>query len=62
MKLSKEMQEALDKPAVHYFVKDILKAAVGRDIVDVLHDLEFVQYLTKKHLEDTLKNLETILA
>ena len=62
MKLSKEMQEALDNPAVHNFLKDILKGAAGRDIVDVLHDLEFAQYLVNKHLDNTLENLKAVFA
>ena len=61
MTLSKEMQEALKNPSVHYFAKMIIQEGSNRDICDVLHDLEFVQYLFKKHMNDTLKGLEAIL-
>ena len=57
MELSTEMKQALDNPAVHYFAKDIIKAGINKDINDVLNDLEYCQYLFKKHLEDTLKKL-----
>lgn len=61
MTLSKEMQEALDDFSVHDFAKMIIREGADRDIVDVMHDLEFAQYLFKNHLNDTLKGLETIL-
>ncbi len=62
MTLSKEMQEALDNPAVHNFTKVIIQEAQGKDICDTLNDLEFCQYLFTKHMNDTLKNLKTIFA
>ena len=61
MTLSKEMQEALDSPAVHSFTKMIIKEGATKDICDVLHDLEYAQYLFNKHMNDTLKGLEVIL-
>ena len=61
MTLSKEMQEALNNPAVHNFAKMIIREGASKDICDVLHDLEFAQYLFKKHLNDTLKGLEIVL-
>ncbi len=61
MALSKEMQAALENPAVHNFTKMIIREGSGKDICDVLHDLEYAQYLFNKHLNDTLKGLETIL-
>ena len=60
MKLSKEMQEALDNPAVHDYTKMIILEAQGKDICDTLHNLEFATYLFKKHMDDTLKGLEAI--
>ena len=61
MELSNEMKQALDNPAVHFFVKDIIKAGINKDICDVLNDLEYCQYLFKKHLDDTLANLNDVL-
>ena len=61
MKLSKEMQAALDNPAVHNFTKMIINEAMDKDICDVLSDLEFVQYLFHKHIEDTLRGLKVKL-
>ncbi len=61
MSLSKEMQEALDNPAVHYFTKDIINAGANKDICDVLHDLEYCQYLFTKHMTDTLDGLKAKL-
>ena len=57
MTLSVEMQQALANPAVHDFTKRIIQDGSTKDICDVLHDLEFAQYLFKKHLNDTLKAL-----
>jgi len=61
MELSNEMKQALDNPTVHYFVKDIIKAGMNKDICDVLSDLEYCQYLFKKHLDDTLAKLGNVL-
>ncbi len=61
MELSAEMKQALDNPAVHFFVKDIIKAGIDKDICDVLNDLEYCQYLFKKHLDDTLTKLNDTL-
>ncbi len=61
MELSTEMKQALDNPAVHYFVKDIIKAGIDKDICDVLNDLEYCQYLFKKHLDNTLAKLNDTL-
>ena len=61
MTLSKEMQEALNNPAVHNYTKMIILEAQGKDICDTLHSLEYVTHLFKKHMDDTLKGLEVIL-
>ena len=62
MTLSKEMQEALGNPAVHNFTKMIIREAQGKDICDILHDLEYCQYLFTKHMNDTLSKLGAIFA
>lgn len=62
MTLSSEMQEALDNPAVRNFTKMIIREARGKDICDVLRDLEFATYLFTKHMNDTLARLTTTFA
>lgn len=62
MTLSKEMKEAVDSPAVHNFTKMIIQEAQGKDICDILNDLEYCQHLFTKHMNDTLKRLEGIFA
>ena len=57
MKLSIEMQKAIDNPATHNYLKMILKETEGKDICDILNDLEYAQLLCNNHLDETLKAL-----
>ena len=44
-------QQLLDDPAVHYFVKDVLRMTENKDPVDCLKDLEVVKQVIQEELK-----------
>jgi hypothetical protein len=44
--------KALNDPAIHNWVKDVIKTLDEKDVVDALHGLEFLQKLFKWKQEE----------
>ena len=54
-------QELMDSPGVHYFVKDVLKMSIGKDPVDVLHDVELVLIVLRNEWDGMKKERDRLL-
>ncbi len=55
--LPKAAQEAIDDPSIHFFAKDIIRAAYDHDIVDSYHDIEYALHIVRQSVNDALSAL-----
>ena len=57
MPLSENMKIVINDPGAHQFIKRIITDGAGRDIVDVINDLEVVLDLFNEQFKEMTENV-----